>query len=711
MAQKYTKAEQEKAKPQVENTKGSSLSEMTLKDEMSEQYQDAFDSMRVIRLTWDDKEAMLVSRSLNQLTSNAAGSNAMSVKSQVNDPRLSTIVIERAARVMAQLPTGKIQALDMDDQGKNILMNLILTKYIYPNANSQFDLLTKLRMWDIYSNVYGAFPALTSWRISDDYIGPDFELVPMRNFLPQPGRVSVHECEYVFIKTTVTVAWLKTRNKDHWKNLDYVIEKASKGGKDQSSQDANVRSFVERDRYIDVTGGKGDSALVDLVTRYERDRWVTFAPDYDDSIVRDIKNPQANHKIPVTLKQCFPLIDSMVGLGEFERGKTLQYAIDSLINLYMDGVKMSIFPPIMMQADGVVPSTIRISPGAKWLLTRPGAIESFNVSPEGINSFQSTYSFLNAAMLNMAGTTDTTVTAKTDPGLGKTPDALNMLQARESSRDNWDRFMLEKATEEVFGNMIELVANQQQEKPLDFNLFEGDIKQIQEQYPDVMEMVKVYKSGKAGKVTVTSKDLGAGKTKYKYSIDAGTSLKEDTQQINQTLDSMITLFTEHPQIIQAMAQSKQPKTVDFGELISQWVNTSGLQDPSKIVIDIAPPQATPPSQGQAQQQAQPMPKESMNFKDLPPDGQVQMAKQAGIQLNPQDMQPQGGAPQNPQGQPDMSQMDPQLLQHLLQPQQQPQGMPQAMQPQQTQQAMQQMPQFKDPAINAMAQAISKGGHH
>ena len=40
----------------------------------------------------------------------------------------------------------------------------------------------------------------------------------------------------------------------------------------------------------------------------------------------------------------------------FERGKSLQFALNSLWNLYLDGVKMSIFPPIQMVADDVVPS-------------------------------------------------------------------------------------------------------------------------------------------------------------------------------------------------------------------------------------------------------------------------------------------------------------------------------------------------------------------
>jgi hypothetical protein len=49
--------------------------------------------------------------------------------------------------------------------------------------------------------------------------------------------------------------------------------------------------------------------------------------------------------------------------------------------------------------------------------------------------------------------------------------------------------------------------------------------------------------------------------------------------------------------------------------------------------------------------SQEKPGESINFKDLPPDGQIQMAKQAGISLSPQSIAPPGGpqAPQAPIG--------------------------------------------------------------
>ena len=96
---------------------------------------------------WEEKEKLLLGTLDDSLSKESA-------KSQVFDPRLSTVVIERAARVMGQLPAGKPLAVSKDDRGKNILMNLCLEKYVLPNANSQFDYLIKSRMMDVYSLVY-----------------------------------------------------------------------------------------------------------------------------------------------------------------------------------------------------------------------------------------------------------------------------------------------------------------------------------------------------------------------------------------------------------------------------------------------------------------------------------------------------------------------------------------------------------------------------
>ena len=86
-------------------------------------------------------------------------------------------MFDGASRVMAQFPTGKIQTLTKSDAGKNVAVNMIHTRYILPNANVQFDLVTKFKLWNAYSRVFGSMPALVDYRVDKDYIGPDLWLI------------------------------------------------------------------------------------------------------------------------------------------------------------------------------------------------------------------------------------------------------------------------------------------------------------------------------------------------------------------------------------------------------------------------------------------------------------------------------------------------------------------------------------------------------
>ena len=118
-----------------------------LRDQILTRKGAAEDSLVTKRDLWTDVEKLFH----NQLVSSIATGS----KSRVFDPKLTTLVLERGYRVMSQLPTGKVRAISTNDQATSTMMNLILDKYIIPHANAQFDFLTKLRMIDIYSNLYG----------------------------------------------------------------------------------------------------------------------------------------------------------------------------------------------------------------------------------------------------------------------------------------------------------------------------------------------------------------------------------------------------------------------------------------------------------------------------------------------------------------------------------------------------------------------------
>jgi hypothetical protein len=221
----------------------------------------------------------------------------------------------------------------------------------------------------------------------------------------------------------------------------------------------------------------------------------------------------------------------------------------------MDGVAMSIFPPLILDNTGIVASSIEYKHKAKWLRTKADAISQLQISPQGMNTFNSTYSFLKSAMLNMGATTDTSVTKDVDPGSGKTPEALKRQAEREGARDAWDRFMMEQALEKVNQKFIDLLTTKQ-EKPIDVTLFKADIEKLQQAYPDE-QIATVFSSGDAGQIQVSAdqwKDE-TGTLKFKYYIDSGSTMKKDDEAEHNSLTEIMTLILKFPNAIPEIAQT------------------------------------------------------------------------------------------------------------------------------------------------------------
>ena len=395
--------EEVKKEPEKKETKSESSESLYL--EVADQFKVALEAMEPQHAEFEEKEKILLGVANDKLTNN-------STRSKIYDPTLATAVLKQNNQVMAQLPTGKVQALTKDDRGKSMMMDFVLQNYVIPNANTQYDIYTKLWLLSLYRKVYGTFGVLVDYVDSDKYTGADFSLIPARSLIPQKGRTSVEDADYMFVRSMVSKKWLEERTSSVWKNIDKVVEL------DGKPMDTDFTSYAEDKYDQDTNTSKSD--LTELITRYGGDRWVTFSKDAK-CILRDIPNPQKNGEIPIVVCHAYPLIDRFFGLGEFERGKTLHYAQNSLINLYMDGVKMSIFPPLKIDLDNVVARTIKNEPGAKWVMRngRMNAVEEMQRSPSGLNTFQSTYGFLKGAVLSLTNTSDTSISSSVDTGMGK----------------------------------------------------------------------------------------------------------------------------------------------------------------------------------------------------------------------------------------------------------------------------------------------------
>lgn len=560
-------------------------------------------------------------------------------RSQVFDPKLSTLTLERSYRVMSQLPIGKSRAISKNDLGAAQLMNLIVEKYVNPNANAQFDLLTKLRMVDMYSNIYGNFFALVDWDVKKNgYIGPDLWLLNVRDVFPQVGAVSVEDSDYIIIRTWKPLSYfegLKGR-KEGFKNVDKIITALKDSGGSKHDRDEGSKSKREAHEYPEGTPAT-EKGYAEVLTQYEGDRWVDYCVDADE-VFRDMKNPHDDGELPVVCKYSIPLLDDFMGMGDFERGASMQQVINSNWNLYLDAVKMSIFPPVILNKDNISSmSSIKYIAAAKWL--GRGQIENIaktlQLSPQGISTFNNTYQVANGSLLNLFGTTDTSVTQSVEAGYGKTPKALQMQQMRENTRDNADRFFMEQFLKQVYTKFVNLISKKQN-SAITIRMFEEEIKELSRSYPEIEEMY----DEKTGKISIDKKHTGS--TKYDYEIISGSTFALDEKSQQENLQMLIGMFVnpEAGQQLLAVLDS-QGYEVRIGEMFKRMFAKSGIQDWDKMLVEKTEQEKIDDAFNQTNQA-------------------FEMAKQQILSTPINQVPAQGAEGMPPQGQP---------------PMQQPQGMP------------------------------------
>lgn len=557
-----------------------------LQQSILDRRQKAEDYLRVKRGLWTEYENILHGYLTDDLSSKT--------RSQMFDPKLATISLDRSARVMAQLATGKVKGISKNDAGGEKLMNLILDKYVIPNANSQFDFLTKCRMMNLYSNIYGNFFALIDLESKKNgYVGPDMWLIPIRDVFPQVGAISLEDSDYMIIRSWHPRSYFEGLSKEKgYKNIGKILEVLDKKSGSKESRGQEQKTAREMELYADETAAK-KAGYFETLSMYEKDRWVDFSVDAQLDY-RDQSNPQENDELPIVNKYSIPLLDDFMGMGDYERGKKMQYGLDSLWNLYMDAVRVSIFPPILINEDNVSDtSSIKWAAAAKWMMKNaPGSpgtsgAQSLNLSPQGTNTFQSVYGAMSASLLNMFGTTDTSVTQQTDPNFGKTPQALKMQAQRENARDTVDRFYTERFITNTMKKFVNLISKKMPGS-VAIRMFEGEIEELSKSYKEIEEMY----DEKTGKLNIPKNKFGS--VLYDYEIVPGSTYAVDQKQQQ---DSLVNLFGMMSQNLQVNPQSgevtsplvealkKEEKQFKFGEALERIMANSGVQDWDKIVVD------------------------------------------------------------------------------------------------------------------------------
>lgn len=681
---------------------------------LSSAWESAWNALSPIRSTWDEKEQALMAQTNDSVSGNI-------VATRVSDAALSTLAYERQARVTAQLPTGRVYAMTKKDQANAAALNITLNNYILPNADDQFDMLIKLRLWGVYASVYGSMPMMYDYRVDERYVGPTCYLIDPRCFAPVEGTHNVQQAG-CYISTIMTVTELEeilersttSYNKTKVRLLiKYIKDEKARPSKDGDS--SKTGSTVGQ-RY-DLSNAKD---RCEVVTKYTHGRWVTIAPDFadlkagEDLIIRDMANPHKSGRIPVVMRHCFPLLNSVFGLGDFERGMKIQKAKDSIINLFLEGAKNRVYPPLKMIDSLLTPSTIRYQAGTKWKVKQQNAVEAMQFGQAPLAEFQATFAALQSMLQNQFGTSTAEVTHEQgDANGGRTPQALKMAASRENARDTWDRFMGEIATQELFEGMLNLLTVKM-EKPVNFSVFEDDIKALgymaaafddngKKQDPKNVQGLEVFdEAGKVGKVTLNKADVNSkNKVGYRYLIDSNSTMKQDEEEQFSALMATWQLTHQDPMLEQRLAM----KGLEYDEAdhLKKIFIAAGISDWEKVLKEISPEKMQ--QLKAAAQQAGPAAQAGLGAPGGDPAGALTaalaQAQAAGGQPMP------AGAPAGPMPQAPMQPVQPQQMPAPAGP---PMGpvMQQPMPPQAGGVLAPQMPQFEDPQIAALANQMLAG---
>jgi hypothetical protein len=247
---------------------------------------------------------------------------------------------------------------------------------------------------------------------------------------------------------------------------------------------------------------------------------------------------------------------------------------------------MSIYPPSLINKDNIAQmSSLKWGPAAKWLVRGASinnAVQPINLTPQGIATFQTTYSAATASILNMFSTTDTAQTKVQEQSRGKTPQALSMQAQRENSRDSSDRFFMEQFVKKVIKKMINLTAKKMPSS-VSVRLFGDEIEELKADYPEIEEMY----SEKTGSLNINKGKVAS--TTYDYDIISGSSYASDKETQTRNLTSLLDLYvksqTPNGNTL-AMDLEKDGYKLHFGELFKQVVANSGIQEQSKILEEL-----------------------------------------------------------------------------------------------------------------------------
>jgi hypothetical protein len=582
--------------------------------------------------------------------------------SQVVDPRLRTTIIEKKAR----LTNSKLRGRLVPREGADIVtarINNALLDFQWDNAQDGGSMNHKWGLMDQDTRLFGSDFGLATWKYCEyqddngetkvEFNGNEFKPLDVRNVGLTHGD-NVRNAKWVQVSDWVTFEELENENEmpDDPKYPGLAELKGKLTGSTQDRRDANYISRIKSLKGLDDRLGQDKAfPVIEVVTEYRKDRWITFSPKHN-VLLRDISNPYKHGKIPIVQLKYFPLSDDPWGESEVESVLPLWRAIQATINGFLDTMNIHMKPPLKIIEGLARMETIEWGPEAQWIINQENAVTEHVGSGEPLRYFQTTYSSLVAAFNTAMGDSSQGIGGVDPFNPDKTATEINKQAAQQNVRDQDNQNALSDALKDMMSmwlsnNQQFLFANPDMSEYIlkiigekDFAFFKragmsdmvldnessqtiadailaqnGDVNDLQMQelmnaaytpaYPvvenpgekDVEKLrikpkMKIDDTGTEAEISMVPEDLN-GTFNYVPDVKSmGAGADQEMQEARKQATDL--LFNNQNVLALLQQEGKQPNA---SEILTEIFESSGTRDASRFFTDI---KSASPDQGAAQ---------------------------------------------------------------------------------------------------------------
>lgn len=377
------------------------------------------------------------------------------------DPQPYTTILEKSARLVGSKPKGRMVPREGGDALGAYINNELLSYQWDDNARLGESMIAKWIGGDQGTRKYGSKFGLAKWRYEcrkEDgkkvvfYDGPDFVWCNTRDSLPNPSYSTIQKWfqhrEYVTLDELTKVNDV-SRSEPVYKNLDILREVLRKDGKGKG--DNREATTISKNKQMkgltDFMGQDELFKVIEIVTEYRPNRWITFTPRHG-VVIRDIPNPYKHGEIPVVHLKYYPLEDDLYGVSELEPVAKQIRAINAHVSAYSDRLALKLRPPLHVNPVNVRMHTLEWNPEAKWLMNNPNQdVQIMNMQNGDDASFTQIYNTLRGSLLNALGEASqgtSTVNPTQDAGRVTATEIKDTAFTR-NVRDNMNQIFLSEA--------------------------------------------------------------------------------------------------------------------------------------------------------------------------------------------------------------------------------------------------------------------------